>query len=270
MRDVQINDGMGARTRLRLRVRASMADSFAMIAGLMLLTLAAAAADVGIRVSDTGAGGDYISGTPIVLPAAGLCTNLFGDGALPIKNRRHNVQPAAFDSAGELSHSESAKPSPFPEYLKGNPYVWFSQEVRRYTNYACTVSVDAPVTFYLVVDNRVNDFSEGSELDDPTFGPPDTEWIPRDGWRRVNTGISPQLGNTNRPDYLSIYEGGVGVGAVSQFYAIYSRTFTNGGEVTLHTQFQGNMYCLVVATNLPVGAAKTQADQKPAKPGTGG
>lgn len=239
-----------------------------MVALVFLIEATGFALGAEIEVSDQGQGGDYISGTPMTLPAAGLNTNLFGLDALPIKNRRHDVQPAAFDSFGALSHAESAKPSPFPEYLKGNPYVWFLQEVRRYTNYSCTVSVDCPVTFYLLVDNRVNDFTESSSLDDPAFGPPDTEWIPRDGWVRVNTGISPEVAGTNRADYLCIREGGVG--AISQFYAIYSKSFPQGGSVTVHTQFEGNMYCLVVGTNLTPASVKGQAAPKPAQTRAGG
>ncbi len=221
-----------------------------------------------INVHDQGQGGDFVSGTPMTLPAASLSTNLFRVGAAPIPNRRHEIQAAAFDSSGALSYSEKNKLSPFPEYLTGNPYVSFSQDVRRYTNYSCTVSVDCPVTFYLLVDNRVNDFTESSSLDDPNFGPPDTEWITRDGWSRVNTGISPQLNGTNRGDYLCIYEGGFR--SVSQFYAIYSKTFPRGGSVTVQTQFEGNIYCLVVGTNQIIGTAKGQATPKPAQLRAGG
>ena len=224
--------------------------------GSMLLAVTATSIAIGaeILVTDKGEGGDYVSGAPITLPAATLSTNLFGEGVKPIKNRLHRVQPAAFDAAGALNPVESANPCPFPEYLKNNHYVWFLQEVRRYTNYSCTITVDCPVTFYLLVDNRVNDFTAFSSLDDPTFGPPDTEWIPRDGWTRVNTGISPRVGGASRPDYLRIYEGGVG--SVSQFYAIYSRTLSKGGSVTLRTQFEGNMYCVVIATNGTPASAK--------------
>ena len=84
-----------------------------------------------------------------------------------------------------------------------------------------------PVTFYLLVDNRVNDFAEYSSLDDPSFGPPDTEWIPQNGWARVNTGICHKAGGARPPDYIGFYEGGVG--AISQFYAIYSKAFPKGG-----------------------------------------
>ena len=247
----------------------------ACLSGLGLLALWCACAGVGaeIVVRDRAEGGDYMSGQPVTLPAAALSTNLFGEHAMPIRNRRHTVRAAAFDTAGTLNLAESAKPAPFPEYLKGSPYVWFLQDVRHYTNYSCTISVDGPVTFYLLVDNRVNDFKEMSSLDDPGFGPPDTEWVLKDGWQRVNTGISPTVGTVSRPDYLLIDEGGIneyGLQAVHQFYAIYSRAFPSGGSVTLQTQYQGNMYCLVVATNRVATSSRKTAESKPSERGDGG
>lgn len=238
--------------------------------GLALLALLSTFVATGgeIKVSDRAEGGDYMSGVPATLPAAALSTNRFDEGARPIRNRQHSVRAAAFNSAGALSIAESTKPASFPAYLKGNPYVWFLQDVRHYTNYSCTVAVDCPVTFYLLVDNRVNDFKEMSSLDDPCFGPPDTEWVLKDGWKRVNTGISPPVRGTNAADYVCIHEGGVG--AVSQFYAIYARNFPTGGSVTLQTQFEGNMYCLVVATNGVTTSSRKASEAKPSERGDGG
>ena len=241
------------------------------LTGVALVLLLAIGLGVGaeISLSDQGEGCDYLSGAPIKLPAAMMATNLFGPGVRVITNRKHTAQAAAFDASGALSRSASAAPGVFPPYLVGQPYVWFLQEVRHYTNYCCTVTVHGPATFYLLVDNRVNDFGELSSLDDPTFGPPDTEWIPRDGWQRVNTGISPKVGGTNRADYVSIFEGGVGIGAVDQFYAVYSKTMTNAGSIRLRTQYEGNMYCVVIATNKS-SAAVSAPVQKPTAPRTKG
>jgi len=115
--------------------------------------------------------------------------------------------------------------------------------VRHYTNYACTVTVDSPSTFYLLVDDRVNDYLPGSEYDDPSFGPPDTQWVLEDGWKRVNTGLSPN----GAGDYVGIDEGDNGT--INQVCAVYSRTLTSPGSIKLGTEFDGNIYCLVVSTN---------------------
>ena len=132
--------------------------------------------------------------------------------------------------------------------------MWFLQDVRHYTNYSCTVTVDCPSTFYLLVDNRVNDYLPESSYDDPTFGPPDTQWVLDDGWKRVNTGLTPLLTPTTAGDYLAIDEGNNGT--LNQIYAVYAKTLNKPGSVTLGTEFDGNIYCLVVSTN-PVPLTKT-------------
>ena len=262
---------------------------------LVLLFWAAWLRAAVVSVQDKGVGVDYMSGEPITLPAAQLCTNLFRKGAQVIRNRSHTARPAAFDSVGRLNHKPSdptsalaeARTNPrasgsgaqqplvsagngakglrsspatngFPAYLEGQQYVWFLQDVRHYTNYSCTVTVDCPSTFYLLVDNRVNDYSRGSEYDDPTFGPPDTQWVLDDGWKRVNTGLTPVMTPTCAGDYVGIDEGNNGT--INQVYAVYSKRLNKPGSITLGTEFDGNIYCLVVSTN-PVPA--TNADKAP-------
>ena len=236
---------------------------------LLLFVITSIGLGAEITISDKGEGCDYLSGAPIKLPASILETNLFGPGARVIQNRKHTAQAAVFNASGALGRSEPATTGVFPAYLVGHHYLSLLQEVRQYTNYCCTVTVKGPVTFYLLVDNRVNDFGELSSLDDPTFGPPDTEWIPQDGWQRVNTGISPKVGGTNRADYVRIFEGGIGTGAVDQFYAIYSKTLTNGGAINLRTQFAGNIFCLVIATNMSSTTVKTPAQTPVGRPAGG-
>ncbi len=236
-----------------------------------------------VNVRDVGEGSDYLSGEPITLPAASLCTNRFVRGVQAIRNRRHTVHPATFDATGRLDYlkgesdaliaaasaanstnaslnqtvshepaasgggDETSRPANatnrFPAYLQGQQYVWFLQDVRHYTNYSCKITVDCPSTFYLLVDNRVNDYLPNSEYDDPSFGPPDTLWVLREGWKRVNTGLSPN----GEADYVGIDEGNNGT--INQVYAVYSKTLNKPGSVSLGTEFDGNIYCLVVSTN---------------------
>jgi hypothetical protein len=231
------------------------------------------AAVVGVR--DEGAGNDYMSGEPITLPAAALNTNLFGDGVQVIRNRLHTARPAMFDPTGRLEFERSrfsgrtangggnkgaGSTNGFPAYLENQQYVWFLQDVRHYTNYSCTVTVDCPSTFYLLVDNRVNDYRDDSRYDDPVLGPPDTRWVLEDGWKRVNTGLAPVTDATHAGDYVGIDEGNQG--RIMQVYAVYCRTLTKPGSITLGTEFDGNIYCLVVSTN-PAPSAKAA---KPATP----
>ena len=257
---------------------------------LALTALAGLSRAAVVSVRDSGAGCDYLSGEPITLPAASLSPNLFRNGAQVIRNRLHTARPMVLDSTGRLDHMKGepippaanggtnppangsgAKRSPtsagdgpeglqtssatngFPAYLEGQQYVWLLQDVRHYTNYSCTVTVDCPSTFYLLVDNRVNDYLPGSEYDDPTFGPPDTQWVSDDGWKRVNTGLTPVVTPTTAGDYVAIDEGNNG--SINQVYAVYARTLSKPGSITLGTEFDGNIYCLVVSTN-PASLAK--------------
>ena len=270
---------------------------------LVLLFCAEWSRSAVVSVQDKGAGLDYMSGDPITLPAAQLCTNLFRNGAQVIRNRTHRACPAVFDSMGRLSHrpgepasvlgktrakgsGRNKKPpvpaeeaerdhqgshgaSGFPTYLEGQQYVWFRQDLRHYTNYSCTVTVDCPSTFYLLVDNRVNDFARGSEYDDPTFGPPDTQWVLDDGWKRVNTGLTPVVTPTCVGDYVGIDEGNNGT--INQVYAVYAKTLSKPGAISLGTEFDGNIYCLVVSTNLlmTAKAGKKPRGVSPPKPPAG-
>ncbi len=252
-----------------------------------------------VEIRDRGVGNEYMSGKPITLPAASLATNLFRSGTQLISNRLHTARAARFDSSGRLAYmtgepapltlpaggstpgsngpassalktavqggglmpaaGESADTDGFPPYLIGQQYVWFLQNVRHYTNYECTVTVDRPSTFYLLVDNRVNDYGPESSYDDPRFGLPDTQWILDDGWQRVDTGLTPLRTETNRGDYLGIDEGNNGT--INQVYAIFSKQLRQPGSVTLRTELDGNIYCLVVSTNVN-GPAHTTAAAK--------
>ena len=264
---------------------------------LVLLFCAGVLRAAVVGVHDEGAGNDYMSGEPITLPAAALNTNLFRNGAQVIRNRLHTARPALFDSTGRLDfqttwprkqtanggtnlpangshpsgsgassgngaegHDQAAATNGFPAYLEGQQYIWFLQDVRHYTNYSCTVTVDCPSTFYLLVDNRVNDYLDDSSYNDPAFGPPDTQWFLKEGWKRVNTGLTPVLTPTNAGDYVGIDEGNKGT--INQIYAVYARTLSKPGFITLGTEFDGNIYCLVVSTN-PAPFAKAA---KPAAP----
>jgi len=274
----------------------SMRTLFAVLA----VSLPACAA---VTVSDQGKGSDYMTGDPVVLPAASLSTNLFACGAQVILNRSHVARPAEFEPTGRLqfasgeptpppesskvpnqpaNEDRAAKPvlsrpsgadrteSPphtkgFPAYLEGQPYVWFLQDVRHYTNYACTVKVDQPATFYLLVDNRVNDYLPESSHDDPVFGPPDTQWVRDDDWQRVNTGLTPVLTPTNAGDYVGIDEGNNGT--INQAYAVYAKTLAKPGSVTLRPELDGNIYCLVISTNPPPASVNNQS--RPKSPAAG-
>jgi hypothetical protein len=206
-----------------------------------------------VTVSDAGAGGDYQTGEPICLPAAALSTNRFGAGVQCIRNRPHCVRAAAFDGQGRLALENRGNPGTFPPYLDGRPFVWFLQETRHYTNYTCLITVDRPSTVYLLIDNRVNDYLPDSSFDDPSLGPPDTQWVLAEGWTRVRTGLSPSLDGLPQGDFVGIDEGSNG--SLNQYYAVYSKVFTQPGVVTTRTVLDGNFYCVVIAAREKASAS---------------
>jgi len=72
-----------------------------------------------------------------------------------------------------------------------------------------------------------------------------------DGWQRVNTGLTPGASGTNAGDYVGIDEGN---NTQNNVYAVYSKSLPAAGSVTLRTELDGNIYCLVVSTNAPQAA----------------
>ena len=217
-----------------------------------------------VTVSDTGAGEDYQTGEPICLPSAALSTNRFAPGVQCIRNRPHCVRAAAFDGQGHLAFENRGKPGIFPPYLAGRPFVWFLQETRHYTNYTCSITVDRPSTIYLLIDNRVNDFLPDSSFDDPSLGPPDTQWVLAEGWTRVRKGLSPARDGRPQGDFVAIDEGSNG--SLNQFYAVYSKVFTRPGVVTTRTVLDGNFYCVVIAAQEDASASVTAPPSPVASP----
>lgn len=217
-----------------------------------------------VAVSDAGVGGDYQTGEPICLPSAALSTNRFGPGVQCIRNRPHCVRAAAFDSKGRLTFDSQGRAGVFPPYLAGRPFVWFLQETRHYTNYTCSIRIARPSTVYLLIDNRVNDYLPDSSLDDPSLGPPDTQWVLAEGWTRVRTDLSPTLDGRPQGDFVGIDEGSNG--SLNQFYAVYSKVITQAGVVTTRTGLDGNFYCVVIAARDEGSAAASNSPSAESPP----
>jgi hypothetical protein len=145
------------------------------------------------------------------------------------------------------------------------------------TDYRLDVTLSAPVTAFLMIDNRNNAAAVPPALnspntDDPVLGGP-LQWVIDDGWTRVKSGQMPN----GQSDYLGSDEGGTpaapnennpasrvhdfagnvaGSGnGLNQFYAIYRKDFAAG----THTGFTkangipgGATYSVAVST--PIGA----------------
>ena len=145
----------------------------------------------------------------------------FGEDALTFSDRTHEHNGAAFDDGGTLSTSGS-NIIDLPSYLKGFDYVRFANNARDQLDYRATVIADGQVTWYLLVDNRINGpagDTSSSNTTDPDLGGT-LQWVIDGNWERVNTGISPN----GQGDYTAVDEGGDSTGpgqGLNQFYSVY-------------------------------------------------
>ncbi len=193
-----------------------------------------------IAITETGIGGD----------APAIISSNFGEESLSFSDRTHQHNGAAFDPAtGSLSTSGSAVIG-LPEYLLGGNYIRFANNARDNNPYSAVVEADAPTSWYLLVDNRLDGLSGNTSSPnstDPVLAGT-LQWIVDDGWQRVNTGISPN----GQADYTGVDEGGNAVGAgfgLNQFYSVYT---LEGVSITIRGQGIGgsNMLSLVAGSSL--------------------
>src|SRR6185436_1466080 len=68
-----------------------------------------------------------------------------------------------------------------PAYLVGGKYVMSGNDNRDNAGYLLDVTVSAPVTAYLLVDNRLGD-PNSPNTDPPSFGPTRMQWVLDQGW----------------------------------------------------------------------------------------
>lgn len=190
-------------------------------------------------VTEVGLGGD----TPAIIVSGG-----FGEDALTFSDRTHQHNGAAF-SGGVLS-TTGTEIVPLPNYLLGQDYVRFANNARENDPYSATVTADAPLHWYLLLDNRVNgpagNNSSPNTTDAELGGA--LQWVLDGGWERVNTGISPG----NQGDYTGVDEGGNAVGAgqgLNQFYSVWTQPLTSTSIVVQSNGIGGNnMISLVGST----------------------
>ena len=177
----------------------------------------------------------------------------FGEDALTFSDRTHQHNGAAFDAGGTLSTS-GTNIVPLPAYLVGGEYVRFANNARENLDYSATVIADSPMTWYLLVDNRVNgpagDNSSPNSVDPELGGA--LQWVIDGNWERVNTGISPN----GQADFTGVDEGGDGVGpgqGLNQFYAVYKFPLDINVVTVFSNRIGGNNMISLVAVPEPAG-----------------
>lgn len=193
----------------------------------------------------------------------------FGEDVFCFTDRNHQYNGVRFTAAGVLTNAATPAADDvivgLPSYLLGGEYVSTRNNNRTKTPFQLnvTVTLDQDVLAYLLIDNRVGD-ATANWTDPPTLGQgatPKMQWVIDDGWKIMNTGISPN----GQPDFGAIDEGGsitdflarpnansnLGVGPgvlVNNAFSIYRKGFKAGSTIVLKEQNAGNlnMYGLVV------------------------
>jgi hypothetical protein len=186
-------------------------------------------------------------------------------------DRTHELTAPRTNAAGVLSTAATDTLRVFPYYLQGLEYIQTSNDNRDLIDYRIDVTLSAPVTAFLFLDNRNNgpaSLNNHAVTDDPALGGP-LQWVIDDGWTRVKSGQMPN----NQSDYVGADEGdglasnlasdrthtssanlvaGSGNG-LNNFFAIYRKNFAAGTHTGLTKQngiAGANMYVVAVSPTL--------------------
>ncbi|HNQ88756.1 MAG TPA: PEP-CTERM sorting domain-containing protein [Verrucomicrobiota bacterium] len=169
----------------------------------------------GLIVGDSYTLGTFASGTPIFV------------------DRNHRV----------LDDPSVAYSLPVPSYLVGGEYIMSGNDNRDMASYRLDVTVSAPVTVYMLIDNRLSD---GDNATPPTFDATHMQWIVDQGWAATDNGLN-RFSNSAVPDEVAVDEGSNG--DIQQWYSVYSKDFDAGTFTLLQADNAGrNMYGAVVVT----------------------
>jgi hypothetical protein len=211
-------------------------------------------------------------------PGPGGTSGALVDEAFQFSDRTHEFTAPRVNASGVLTTAATGELRWFPYYLNNLEYIQVSNDNRDMTDYRLDVTLAAPVTAFLMIDNRNNGAATPPALNnpntnDPILGGP-LQWVIDDGWQRVRSGQMPG----GRSDYLGSDEGvtvntsaervksylrtpptqenvaGSGNG-LNQFYSIYRKDFPAG----THTGF-------TKANGIPGGAIYTVAVSTPVGP----
>ncbi|MCX8107200.1 MAG: PEP-CTERM sorting domain-containing protein [Verrucomicrobiae bacterium] len=155
---------------------------------------------------------------------------LFGSGAPAYVDRNHRYLD---DLPNNL---------PIPGYLVGFEYIMSGNDNRDNPTYRLDVTVNQPVTVYMLIDNRLSD---GNNADPPTFGPTSMQWILDGGWIATANGFN-RAKDPTRPDEVPIDESADGT--INQYFSVYYKNFDAGTFSLYQADNSGrNMYGVVVA-----------------------
>lgn len=137
---------------------------------------------------------------------------------------------------------DPANSLPVPAYLVGNEYILSGNDNRDNAGYRLDVTVAAPSTAYMLIDNRLSDTNGANP---PTFDATHMQWILDQGWTATSNGLN-RTANAGVPDEIAFDEGADGT--INQYYSVYEKDFPAGTFTLLQADNAGqNMYGVVVA-----------------------
>ncbi|HEX5176977.1 MAG TPA: hypothetical protein VFV83_08110 [Chthoniobacteraceae bacterium] len=242
---------------------------FEFVIGLALVATPSAVGQVITSVTFSGSDGPISGGIEAQREnSLGGMVVPFGEDVFTFTDRTHQYNGPRFTAAGTLTFADAPAVSDvtvgLPGYLLGAEYVSTLNGNRDNAAFQLLVGLTQlrPATAYLLIDNRVGD---ASNTNPPALGAGGLgvmPWVADDGWKIVNTGLSPN----GQPDFVGIDEGrtpsnfadriangtnqGTGPGVlVNNAYTLFAKTFSAGSTITLKAQNDGtddNMYGLVV------------------------
>lgn len=155
---------------------------------------------------------------------------IFGSGAPAFVDRNHRYLD---DVANNL---------PVPGYLVGFEYIMAGNDNRDNASYRLDVTVNSPVTVYMLIDNRLSD---GDNTTPPTFDATHMQWIVDGAWSPTANGFN-RSKNPSAPDEVAIDESADGT--INQWYSIYYKNVDAGTFSLYQADNAGrNMYGAVLA-----------------------
>jgi hypothetical protein len=162
----------------------------------------------------------------------------------------HSVDPAAIPPTFAI-----------PAYLVGGDYIMSGNDNRDnnppYPNpgpaYQLDVTVNSPVTAYMIIDNRMSvETGAADEADPPRFDATHMQWILDQGWLPTANGLN-RTANPLVPDEVPIDEGANN--SIERWSSVYQKQFPAGTFSLFQPDNAGNNMYGVVVVPEPSGIA---------------
>jgi hypothetical protein len=145
--------------------------------------------------------------------------------------------------------------TPVPAYLVGGDYIMAGNDNRDNASYKLDVTISSPANVYMLIDNRLSD---GNNVDPPTFGAANMQWILDEAWVATSNGLN-RTNNPAVPDEVAIDESADN--DIDQWYSVYFKSYPAGTFSLLQPDNGGrNMYGVVLTIAAQPGDVDLDGD----------